>query len=106
MNSIQLFSAIIRGKCLFDPHFAISQGSIIALILNRKTKLETLKPDPLSSYAIVASNPSGVKYSDNNSFDKVHSDSIAVISLKGALMKTKQSCAPLGMATILHKSHY
>ena len=106
MNSIQLFSAILRGKWLVDPHFAISQGSIIASLLNKKTDFVTLEPDPLSAYAIGASDPSGVKYSYYNSFDKAPSGSIAIVSIKGTLMKANQSCEPVRMAAIGNKSYY
>jgi signal peptide peptidase SppA len=100
MNSIQLISAILRGKWLVEPNYAITQGSVIASILNKQASFPELKPNELSAFAIEASNPSKVKYSYWNGFDKAPAKSIAVISLRGALMKNDMRCGESGMATI------
>lgn len=101
MNSIQLISAIIKGKWLVEPNFAISQGSIIASILNKSNHIQKQEVDPMSAFAIDASNPaSATRFSYYNGFDKAPAGSVAVISLKGALMKADQYCGASGTATI------
>src|SRR5660397_178983 len=100
MHSIQLLSAILKGKWLVEPNFAITQGSIIASIINRQSLMEEQEPDQLSAFAISAKNPTGVKHSWYKGFDLAPPNSIAVISLKGPLMKEDQNCGPIGMATI------
>lgn len=100
MHSIRLISAILRGKWLVEPNFAISQGSLIASILNNNLQVEEQKPDPLSAFAVSARDVTGVKYSWYSGFDKAPKNSIAIISIKGALMKDDQFCGPMGMATI------
>lgn len=100
MTSIQLISAILRGKWLVEPNFAITQGSIIASILNRQTEIEEQEPDELSAFAISAQDITGVKYSWYRGFDKAPPKSVAVISVKGPLMKEDQFCGPAGMASV------
>lgn len=100
MTSIQLISAILRGKWLLEPNFAVTQGSVIASVLNRKTEVEEQEPDEFSAYAVSAQNITGVRYSWYRGFDKAPPKSVAVVSVSGPLMKEDQFCGPIGMATI------
>ncbi len=100
MNSIQLFSSIIKGNWLLDPFFAISQGPFLASLLNKKISIREIETDPMSAFAVVPHSVSGTRYSYDNGFENAPPNSVAVISLKGPLMKEKQFCGPVGMAHI------
>lgn len=100
MQSVRFLSAILRGKWLVEPNFAYSQGSLIASILNNNIQVEEQKTDKFSAFAVSAKDIAGVKYSYYSGFDKAPKNSIAVISVKGPLMKDDQYCGPIGMSTI------
>lgn len=100
MQSIRLISSILRGKWLVEPNFALSQGSLIASILNNNMQVEQQEQDKLSAFAVSATSIRGVRYSWWDGFDNAPKNSIAVISVKGPLMKADQFCGPMGMATI------
>ena len=100
MNSFHLISAILKGKWLVEPNFAISQGTLIASILNKTAEIPEQNNDPLSAFAVSAGNPTATKHSYWNGFDKAPENSIAVISIKGALMKDDQACGSNGTASI------
>jgi protease-4 len=100
MNSIQLFSSILKGNWLIDPQFAISQGPFIANLLNKKLSIKETKTDPL---AVLVAQPhalSAVRHSYMDGFHSAPPNSVAIISLKGALMKESQFCGPMGTAKI------
>ena len=100
MQSIRLISSILRGKWLVEPNFALSQGSLIASILNNNIQTEQQDAGKLSAFAVSASDISGVKYSWIDGFGLAPKNAIAVVSVKGPLMKADQFCGPLGMETI------
>ena len=100
MNPIQLISAILKGKWLIEPNFAISQGHVIASILNKQAVIQNPEQDLNSAFAIQSGLSTKTKYSFSNGFDKALKNSIAVISLNGPLMKNDMECGPLGMASI------
>jgi protease-4 len=100
MNSIQLFSSILKGNWLVDPLFAISQGPFLATLLNKKLSIKEIETDPMSVFAVEPHALSGARHSYYHGFDKAPQNSVAIISLKGALMKEKQFCGPAGMAEI------
>lgn len=100
MNQIRFLSAIIKGKWLLDPVFAISQGSIIASILNHNAIVGKIDESKTDAFAISASEGNGTRYSWRNGFSQAPKNSIAVIPLNGPLMKDDQNCGPMGMATI------
>jgi signal peptide peptidase SppA len=100
MNSIQLISAILKGKWLVEPHFAISQGSVIASVLNKESQILKSETDLMSAFAVSSKTVTGTRHSYYHGFDKASPGSVAVISLKGALMKADQYCGPSGMSAI------
>ena len=100
MHSIQLLSAILKGKWLVEPHFAMTQGSLISSLLTPQLNIEEGKPKDLSAFAVSGKDISGVKYSLYKGFDKAPPNSIAVIGVTGPLMKEDMYCGPRGMASI------
>jgi len=100
MHAIQFLSAILKGKWLIEPNFALTHGSLIASVINRQTLFEEQKPDALTAYAVDAKDVNGTKYSRWDGFNLAPRNSVAVISLKGPLMKEDMVCGPVGMATI------
>lgn len=100
MQSFRLLSAILKGKWLLEPNFALTQGSLIAALVNKQTDIEKEDPDLLSAYAVSAEDPNRARYSWYHGFDKAPKNSVAVIRLAGTLMKEDQYCGPAGMATI------
>ena len=102
MNSFYTLSNILRGKWLIDPGFAESQGAIIANILNRYTEFRQQEPDPLTAYgaALQGHKISIARYSWAIGWNQSEKDSVAVVKLKGPLLKDDQYCGQIGMETI------
>jgi ClpP class serine protease len=100
MNSFYLASQLLRGKWLLEPLFLESQGAIVANYLNKYTEFQKQEPDLMSAFAIDAKSASGVKYSWYSGFDKAPEGSVAVIRIRGPLMKEDQDCGPIGMESI------
>lgn len=102
MHSIQLLSAILKGKWLLDLHFVATQGSFIASIVNRSAQFssEEAEPDEMVAFAVSGKEPSTARFSYYNGFDSAQPGSVAVIRVRGALMKEDQWCGAVGMETI------
>jgi protease-4 len=100
MHSIQFLSAILKGNWLIEPNFAFAQGSLIASFINRQTEFTPEKLPPLTAFAIDAKDINGAKYSSDESFSGTPQNSVAVISVKGVLMKEDMVCGPAGTATL------
>lgn len=101
MHSSRFISSVLNGKWAIEPGFALTQGPIIANMLNQYVTFEKQEPDKMTAFAVspVAA-ARGVKYSYWDGFDRAPSGSVAVVRLKGVLMKDDQYCGPAGMATI------
>jgi protease-4 len=106
MHPIRLVSAILKGKWYIDPDFALAQGPVVAGLLNNQTALFPIKSDTEDLPFIAASKPTaedgkiyGVRYSWRNGFDMAPVGSVAIVDIKGALMKEDQLCSD-GTATI------
>ena len=100
MHAIQFLSAILKGNWLIEPNFAFAQGSLIALFINRQTEIALETTTPLAAYAIDAKDINGTKYSIKEGFSGAPKNAVAVISVKGVLMKEDMVCGPAGTATI------
>ena len=100
MHSIQFLSAILKGNWLIEPNFAFAQGSLIASFINRQTEFTPEILNPLTAFAVDAKDINGAKYSNNEGFKGAPQNSVAVISVKGVLMKGDMVCGPAGTATL------
>ncbi len=100
MHSIQFLSAILKGNWLIEPNFAFAQGSLIASFINRQTEFKQETLNPLTAFAVDAKDINGAKYSSNEGFTGVPQNSVAVIAVKGVLMKEDMVCGPAGTATL------
>jgi signal peptide peptidase SppA len=100
MHSIQFLSAILKGNWLIEPNFAFAQGSLIASFINRQTEFTPEISTPLSAFAVDSKDINGTKYSSNEGFTGAPKNSVAVISVKGVLMKEDMVCGPAGTATL------
>lgn len=101
MHSSHLISSILNGKWAIEPGFAFSQGPVIANMLNQYVAFEKQEPDKMTAFAVTPKSAArGTKYSYWDGFDRAPAGSVAVIRLKGVLMKDDQYCGPAGMATI------
>lgn len=85
---------------MVDPIFALSQGALIANILNPMMASEDGERENMTAYAVSPQAVTGVRYSYWSGFDNAPEDSVAIIRLRGALMKEDQSCGPIGMETV------
>lgn len=97
----RILSAILRSPWAIDEQFAIAHGGIIAGLLNGYEIDDSsfdAKEDPASiPFAISAAASGNKKYSV---YDEAPRGSIAVIPVRGALMKEDQDCGPVGMDTL------
>ena len=100
MHSIQFLSAILKGNWLIEPNFAFAQGSLIASFINRQTEFTPEKLNPLTAFAVDAKDINGSKSSSSEGFKGAPQNSVAVISVKGVLMKEDMVCGPAGTATL------
>ena len=100
MHTTQLISALLKANWVIEPNFAISHGPLVASLLNIQTALINEKPNPLTAFAIDAKDVKGEKYSRWDGFNNAPRNSVAVISLKGPLMKEDMNCGPVGMSTL------
>ena len=100
MHSIQFLSAILKGNWLIEPNFAFAQGPLIASFINRQTEFAPEILNPLTAFAVDAKDINGAKHSSNEGFNGAPQNSVAVISVKGVLMKEDMVCGPAGTATI------
>jgi len=102
MHPIRLVSAILKGKWYIDPDFALAQGPVIAGLLNRQTELFPLAADTAEpkTLAVAGTGIKAVRWSRRDGFDMAPYGAVAIIDVKGPLMKEDQDCGPDGMATI------
>ena len=100
MHSIQFLSAILKGNWLIEPNFAFAQGSLIASFINRQTEFTTEILHPLTAFAVDAKDINGAKFNSSEGFKGAPQNSVAVISVKGVLMKEDMVCGPAGTATL------
>ncbi len=102
MHSVQLLSAILKGKWLLDPMFIESQGPLLASIINKSSEFiaGTREPDPMGAFAVSGKEPNRARYSWYSGFDRAQPGSIAVVRVRGALMKEDQWCGAIGMESI------
>lgn len=100
MNSIRLISAVLRGKWLIDPIFAMSQGTLIANIINSSVTSNIGDNKKMTAYAVASKAITGIQYSYRDGFNSAPKNSVAVIRISGTLMKEDQQCGPIGMEQI------
>ena len=101
MHITYLVDQLLNGKWFLEPGFANSQAPIVSNLLNNYTAFEKQEPDPETAVAISPLAKAGAaKYSYRDGFDRAPSGSIAVIKLKGVLLKDDQYCGPIGTARI------
>ena len=100
MHSIQFLSAILKGNWLIEPNFAFAQGPLIASFINRQTEFAPEILNSLTAYAVDAKDINGAKYNSNEGFKGAPQNSVAVIAVKGVLMKEDMVCGPAGTATL------
>ena len=101
MNPVRLISAILKGKWYIDPDFALAQGPFVAGLLNNQTSLLQINADTEDAKPLAAMDGKiyGVRYSYKTGFDMAPVGSVAIIDVKGALMKEDGLCSD-GTATI------
>jgi signal peptide peptidase SppA len=100
----RILSALLRSAWAIDERFALAHGGIVAGLLNgldfeSASEAETLEEKNSLPYALLASTPQR-KYS---AFDEAPKGSIAIIPVRGPLMKDdEQDCGVLsaGMHTL------
>jgi len=100
MRSIQFLSAILKGNWLIEPNFALSQGSLIASFINRQTNFSPDITKSVSAFAIDAKTDNVSAYEESEGFQKAPKNAVAVIGVKGVLMKEDMYCGPSGTATL------
>lgn len=101
MHSSHLIQSILQSKWAIDPGYAFTQGPVIANLLNHHIDFERQEPDKMTAFAVAPS--AGVrtaKYSYWDGFDRAPAGSVAIVRLKGVLLKDDQYCGPAGTATI------
>jgi len=91
--NFKLASNILRATWAIDPATALSHGNLIARLLSG----ENLLPERAIEKAEFTVAQVG---SSNASGDKSNKKSVAVIPIKGELMKYDEPCEPAGMITI------
>lgn len=102
--NFNLASQIFRGNWLISDEFVASAGPLVSKILDDKINLEQ-KELTHEMYSVIAAE-NGVKYSEASwwgpakGWQDAAKGSVAVIPIKGALMKEDQACRPMGMSTI------
>lgn len=89
-------SQILRHKWAIDVQYALNAGPIISGILNGNMVDPVLSDEDNAPKAAI-SGKSAVTYYN---WDDAPQGSVALIDLKGELMKDSQFCGPLGMAAI------
>lgn len=101
MHSRHLLSAILQGKWAIELGYAFAQGPVVANLLNQYVDFEKEEPDPLTGFAIQpGADAKRARYSYYDGFERAPAGSIAVIKVKGTLMKDDQWCGPAGTATL------
>ncbi len=90
-----IISAILRHKWAIDTQYALNAGSIISGLLSGNEFAEISEPKPMA--AIIAGDGKAITYRD---WDTAPQGSIALVNLKGTLIKDNASCGPVGMAEI------
>jgi len=97
----RILSAILRSPWAIDEQFAIAHGGVIAGLLNGMEIDESFVDAEEAAnsipYALSMTNGNSRKYS---TYDDAPKGSIAVIPVRGALMKDDQECGPVGMDTL------
>lgn len=100
MNNFNLISAIYRGAWAIDKEIADSYLPLLQTVFQGKaidmSNVQRTQELPVAvegEYEIA-------RYSYSYGFEKAPENSIALIDLKGPLMKDDQNCGPDGMATI------
>lgn len=100
--SYRLASAILKGKWAIDPLFALNAfGTIIPNIISGAAIQS--KEDPSAEPVIFspsANSADGYYINRWTDLDKIPAGSVALIQVKGTLMKDNQECGPVGMATL------
>jgi len=104
MSNVALLSQVYRGKWFINPAFAISQGPVLAALMNGQTVMEPFsdrtEEDACNyAYAIKPGAANVGPYSLKYRSDDIPPNSIAIIRLQGALMKNDY-CGDPGMQTI------
>ena len=101
MHASHLIASILHGKWAIEPLFALAQGPAVANFLNKYVEFERQEPDKNSAYAISPDASSKTeKYSYWDGFKRAPEGSVAVIKIKGVLLKDDQYCGPIGTATM------
>ncbi|MGM0530937.1 MAG: S49 family peptidase [Bacteroidota bacterium] len=96
--NIQLASALLRGKWAIDPKFALDNIGFVSDILSGKVEVETPQANqPLDKMISIDAKTKALKY---YSWGDAPEGSIALVNLKGTLMKDDQLCGPMGMERI------
>lgn len=90
-----VLSQLLRHKWAIDPQYALMQGPVIDGLLNGL--LIDRSAADLNIPKAVSSNKKTVTYYQ---WKDAPNNSIALISLKGELMKSSQMCGPMGMEVI------
>ena len=83
-----LLSSLIRGKWLIEPLFAIEAHKVIGDLMNGQLVIASEKP------------MMNLTYKASTGEKEKTSGMVAVIGLKGTLLKDDQDCGPEGMASI------
>lgn len=97
--NVHLISAIIKGLWAIDPEAALSYAPLLNNLIGEGMKLEfSFDGQQFNPYAVGAVAP--IMAGKWTSWEDVPEGSIAVIPLKGPLMKADQYCGPIGMASI------
>ncbi len=100
MNSIQFLNAILKHSWLIDQDFASAHGAIISSFLNHNTEFSIDASITRFPFTIQPGQIAASYYNSDDRFNNAPEKSVAVIPIKGVLMKDDMRCGPNGTATI------
>lgn len=86
--NLSLVSALVRGKWLIEPQFAIGSHGMVNELLSGKMVLSSERP------------VMKLAYKNGEASDSSVGGMVAMASIKGPLMKDDQECGPMGMVSI------
>lgn len=100
MHSQHLIAQILHGKWFIEPRFADSMAPVISNLLNGYTAVEEEIDKELAFAVHPGATARAAKFSYWDGFDRAPAGSIAIIKLKGVLLKDDQYCGPIGTARV------
>jgi protease-4 len=99
--NIHLISAILKSVWAIDPEASLSYAPLLSNLIGTGLKLEVeFDGQEFKPFAWSTPEEDPIDLDTPESMENLPQGSIAIIPLKGPLMKNDQYCGPAGMATI------